>query len=138
MGEEVTQYDLVNSNTGSCSTNSNNNNNNVKGNSIDEVDKAMPSSLQQQNECAIEIKCVDKSAKKSLSPSHDGEKSKKWYNLSFMNRANTTTHTNVASVSPIAGVISRSNNSSEHKNSENMKMDKRHSWHLNDSAVVEM
>lgn len=46
------------------------------------------------------------------------EKTRKWY--SFIHRG------------------SRSSNSCESKNSTTDKMDKRHSWHLNDLAVVEM
>lgn len=46
------------------------------------------------------------------------EKTRKWY--SFIHRG------------------TRSNNSCENKNSTTDKMDKRHSWHLNDAAVVEM
>lgn len=62
------------------------------------------------------------------------EKSKKWYNISFIHRSGGSA--SVTSTMPSNSCNSRSNNSCEKKNSD--KMDKRHSWHLNDSAVVEM
>lgn len=84
---------------------------------------------------------MDKSAKKlSIVNGHKPhevsiEKSKKWYNISFINRGNHINNGNAINTTAVAA-NSRSNNSGEKKNSD--KMDKRHSWHLNDSAVVEM
>lgn len=61
------------------------------------------------------------------------EKSKKWYNISFIHRSGGGSNTVTISSN---SCNSRSSNSCENKNSD--KMDKRHSWHLNDSANVEM
>ncbi|KAG5677075.1 hypothetical protein PVAND_006859 [Polypedilum vanderplanki] len=139
MGEEVTQYELVNFNNndstgcGNCNTN--------EGSSVDEVDKAMPSSLLQDCE---EIKFIEKPHAKKLnkppsSSSHEiiaSEKSKKWFNIGFMQR-----NSNVSAVASNSNSNSSNGNDSceSKRNAENMKMDKhRHSWHLNDSAVVEM
>jgi hypothetical protein len=139
MGEEVTQFELANFNNndsagcGNCS--------NVNGgSSVDEVDKAMPS--QDCEEIKLIEKCMKPHAKKLDKPppssppstTHDGasEKARKWYSISFM-------HRNATSASAVVAANSRSNSCEGKKNSENMKMDKhRHSWHLNDSAVVEM
>lgn len=49
------------------------------------------------------------------------EKSKKWYNIGFMHRTGSSSN-------------SRSANTSDGKNS--IKMDNRHSWHLNDSSEM--
>lgn len=62
------------------------------------------------------------------------EKSKKWY--SFIHRSGGGGNSSVTSTIPSNLCNSRSSNSCEKKISD--KMDKRHSWHLNDSAVVEM
>lgn len=49
------------------------------------------------------------------------EKSKKWYNIGFMHRTGSSSN-------------SRSVNTTDGKNS--IKMDNRHSWHLNDSSEM--
>lgn len=49
------------------------------------------------------------------------EKSKKWYNISFMHRIESSSN-------------SRSSNTTDKTNS--IKMDNRHSWHLNDSLEM--
>lgn len=174
MGEEVTQYEMVNSHTDNCNSNDSTGcgEQDVKGDSIDEVDKTIvasspPASLSSEDECnkikfiekceEIKVNCdddddnnsvhpqkqqMDKSAKK-LSHVNNGhkphevsiEKSKKWYNISFINRGNHINNGNTINATAVAA-NSRSNNSDEKKNSD--KMDKRHSWHLNDSAVVQM
>lgn len=95
---------------------------------------------------------MDKSVKKlSHMSGHKAQdtsiesKSRKWYNISFINRGNNVNNNTVTAVTPnsatttiaaAAATNSRNTQSSEKKNSD--KMDKRHSWHLNDSAVVEM
>jgi hypothetical protein len=141
MGEEVTQ--LVNSSI------------REKYVSIDEIDRAIHVTNSPDKSCEVSEKCedistqtaaiaascdetisdpelIDKSTKKVAQivnvnsanhKPHDGsiEKAKKWYNISFIHR----TANNL-----------RNSHSSENKSSD--KMDKRHSWHLNDSAVVEM
>jgi hypothetical protein len=73
-------------------------------------------------------KAEEEEAKRVVSRPQDTsiEKStKKWY--SFIHRTTTA---------PSSSSSSSGSNSNENKNSD--KMDKRHSWHLNDSAVVEM
>lgn len=118
MGEEVTQSDVV-----------------LENSAGDETDKA---STEPSDECdgknLIE-KCeaketnldgsvpqpqAEKSPRKSsLKPQENSfEKSKKWYNISFMQRAHN----------------SRSTNTSDNKSAT--KMDNRHSWHLNDSMEM--
>ena len=166
MGEEVTQYEMVNSHTDNCNSSDSTGcgEQDVKGDSIDEVDKTIvasspPASLSSDDECCKmkfiekcdEIKTnssdddnsvmqqkqqMDKSAKNGHKPHEVSiEKSKKWYNISFINRGNHINNGNAINTTAVAA-NSRSNNSGEKKNSD--KMDKRHSWHLNDSAVVEM
>ena len=180
MGEEVTQYELVNSHTDNSNSNDSTGEQDVKGDSIDEVDKTIvasspPASLSSEDECGnikfieecekIKTNCdedneeksnsndqndsvlqqkqqMDKSARKiSHVNGHKPhevsiEKSKKWYNISFINRGNNINNGNAINAAAAVARNSRSNNSCEKKNSD--KMDKRHSWHLNDSAVVEM
>jgi hypothetical protein len=133
MGEEVTQLDLVNfdsDDSAGCGNNCNVNG----GSSLDEVDRATPSD---GDEVRLIEKCEKPHAKKlnkPASPAHDvvaSEKSKKWFG--FMQRNGSAVAANSRS--------SGGGNSCESgkRNAENMKMDKhRHSWHLNDSAVVEM
>jgi hypothetical protein len=170
MGEEVTQYEMVNSHTDNSASNDSTgcDEQDVKGESIDEVDKTIVASSPpaSDDECPkikfiekceeIKANCdhdddnslvqqqkqqMDKSAKKL--PNVNGhkpnevsiEKSKKWYNISFINRGNHINNGNAINATAVAA-NSRSNNSDENKNSD--KMDKRHSWHLNDSAVVQM
>lgn len=102
--------------------------------SVDETDKAIPAlnGVELIEKCEdIKTNCddgepqaeelsVEKCAKRivAIKPREISiEKTRKWY--SFIHRG------------------ARSNNSDENKNSTTDKMDKRHSWHLND-AVVEM
>ena len=77
--------------------------------------------------CVNQLQAI-KSPKKPMSVSSakpqevSFEKSRKWFNISFMHRAGNSSN-------------SRSKNSSESKNS--IKTDKnRHSWHLNDSSEM--
>jgi hypothetical protein len=72
----------------------------------DETDRVSP---------PVDEECVQVSPKKTGTL----EKSKKWYNISFM-------HRNASN--------SRSTNTSDGKNF--VKMDSRHSWHLNDSMEM--
>jgi hypothetical protein len=120
MGEEVTQSDeMLKSSAGP--------------DGIDEVDK-----VKAKVECDVIEKCegnnkgcdgsvsrpqAEKSPKRpSMKPQENSfEKSKKWYNISFMHRAGSSSN-------------SRSTNTADNKNST--KMDKRHSWHLNDSVEM--
>jgi hypothetical protein len=68
--------------------------------------------------CAKRIIAINNTAVVSHKPREISiEKTRKWY--SFIHRG------------------ARSNNSCENKNSAD-KMDKRHSWHLNDAAVIEV
>lgn len=156
MGEEVTQYEKEESHNSSATAsagsdggNIDRSDNKVKVESIDETDRATPAhkSISNCDECGgimkspekcenIKANCNDddhKSVKNVQKPptppstTHD-EKSKKWYNISFMHRSNSSNNNG----------NSRSNNSSENNKKFAEKMDKRHSWHLNDSAVVEM
>lgn len=123
MGEEITQSE-VKAGCAGC----------------DETDKAAPAA---NDECdakslivrseGINTNCdgsvcqpqvAEKSPKKATSVSssrpqdNSFEKSKKWYNISFMHRATS----------------SRSANTSDTK--ATLKMDNRHSWHLNDSVEM--
>lgn len=103
--------------------------------SVDETDKAIPALNSDEliEKCEdIKTNCdgepqaeeltVEKCAKRIIvinKPRENSiEKTRKWY--SFIHRG------------------ARSNNPCESKNPSNEKMDKRHSWHLNDAAVVEM
>lgn len=120
MGDEVVQSDEVNK---------------ISAGSIDEVDKAAQPAV---DACIIIVNCegksdvsavqpqADKSLKKptvsSTKPQENSlEKSKKWYNIGFMNRVGSSTN-------------SRSVNTADNKTST--KMDNRHSWHLNDSSEM--
>lgn len=132
MGEEVTQSDAKNS----------------AGN--DESDKATPAQVDDEcsakniidevasnnttncNDGSVNQPQAEKSPKKpsssltlamtGLKPQDNSfEKSKKWYNISFMHRTG-------------ASNSSRSANVADNKNS--IKMDNRHSWHLNESLEM--
>lgn len=123
MGDEVVQSEVLKTSAG-CS--------------LDEVDRAAPPSEDVEDSVLI-VKCegkscdgsavqplADKSPKKPTVPStkpreNSLEKSKKWYNIGFMNRVGSSTN-------------SRSANTADNKNSTNM--DNRHSWHLNDSSEM--
>lgn len=143
MGEEVTQ--LVISDDAGCGVEV------VKEKeeeltSIDETDKAIPASINGEEliEKCEEIKTncepqTDDEVKKAAHKPQDIsiEKSKKWYNISFIHRSGGGgSGSGNSAVTSTISCNSRSSNSCEKKNSG--KMDKRHSWHLNDSAVVEM
>lgn len=108
MGEEVTQSDQ--------SVNSQSSNDAGSG-------EKSPASEKCENITKSQKSDGDENDSVLQKQPHDGsmEKSKKWYNISFINRSNST----------------RSSDSCEKKKISD-KMDKRHSWHLNDSAVVEM
>lgn len=123
MGDEVARSDDVHKPTAG---------------SLDEVDKAAPPAV--DDRVVIE-KCegksfncdgsavppqADKSPKKPTVPTTKPqetslEKSKKWYNIGFMNRVGSSTN-------------SRSANTADNKTTT--KMDNRHSWHLNDSSEM--
>jgi hypothetical protein len=118
MGEEVTQSDvMLNNSAGS-------------NDGTDETNEAAPAA---SNECEtrnVVEKCdasgddAEKSPKKpsTVKPQDNSfEKSRKWYNIGFMHRAGSSSN-------------SRSTNTSENKSS--VKMDNRHSWHLNDSLEM--
>lgn len=145
MGEEVTQ--LVISDDAGCGVEV------VKEKeeeltSIDETDKAIPASINGEEliEKCEEIKTncepqTEDEVKKAAHKPQDIsiEKSKKWYNISFIHRSGGGGGGGSSGSGAVTSTIScnsRSSNSCEKKNSD--KMDKRHSWHLNDSAVVEM
>lgn len=138
MGEEVTQL-VISDAGGSVEARKEE----EPHSSVDETDKAEPASNGEEliEKCEdIKTNCdgepqaeelsVEKCAKSiiainNLVVAHKPreisiEKTRKWF--SFIHRGTST----------------RSNNSCENKNSTTDKMDKRHSWHLNDSAVVEM
>lgn len=122
--------------------------------SIDETDRAIPASLNGEElieKCEVKPQAEEVSIKKrvitpeasTLATESEAahkpqdisiEKSKKWYNISFIHRSGGGGSNTVTISSNSCN--SRSNNSCENKNSD--KMDKRHSWHLNDSANVEM
>lgn len=117
MGEEVTQSDeMLKNSAGPCGT--------------DEVDKAAAKvesevieksdGVKQNCDGSVNRPQAEKSPKRpSIKPQENSfEKSKKWYNISFMHRSGN----------------SRSTNTADNKNSS--KMDKRHSWHLNDSVEM--
>lgn len=100
--------------------------------SLDEVDKAVaPSEISIEKSEGNSLNCdgsavdplTDKSLKKASTKARENslEKSKKWYNIGFMNRVGSSTN-------------SRSTNTADKKNST--KMDSRHSWHLNDSSEM--
>jgi hypothetical protein len=118
MGEEVTQSDTMLKNSAG----------------IDETDKAATAPNNDGDACKVDEKCEivvtndgsepEKSPKRPSAPKPQEtsfEKSKKWYNISFMHRAANASN-------------SRSPNTSDNQNS--IKMDSRHSWHLNDSTEM--
>lgn len=113
MGEEVTQFEALPENSAGPM------------NGTDEVDKAavkVEGDVIEKSE-GINRPQAEKSPKRpSVKPQENSfEKSKKWYNISFMHRAGSSSN-------------SRSTNTADNKNS--IKMDKRHSWHLNDSVEM--
>lgn len=149
MGEEVTQ--LVISDAGD-DVEEHENAEEPLLTSIDETDRAIPASLNGEEliEKCEETNCDGEpqaEEKRVITPevftlvteaAHKPqdisiEKSKKWYNISFIHRSGGGSNTVTISSN---SCNSRSSKSCENKNSD--KMDKRHSWHLNDSAVVEM
>lgn len=135
MGEEVTQPEVMpkSSSAGSDGT--------------DETDKATPARNDECDARSLIEKCDGSATKcdgsvcqpqaqaeKENSPKKPSvsvsstkpqdnsfEKSKKWYNISFMHRAGSSSN-------------SRSANTTDKTNS--IKMDSRHSWHLNDSVEM--
>ena len=149
MGEEVTQ--LVISDAGGDDDVEEHGNEEQLLTSIDETDRAIPASLNgeeliekceekpQAEEVSIKKRVITPEASTLVTEAAHKpqdisiEKSKKWYNISFIHRSGGGSNTVTISSN---SCNSRSSNSCENKNSD--KMDKRHSWHLNDSAVVEM
>lgn len=136
MGEEVTQ--LVICDAGGSVEQSKEE---EPHSSVDETDKAIPALNGEEliekceniktncdgepqaeelsvEKCAKRIIAIDNAVVARKPREISIEKTRKWY--SFIHRG------------------TRSNNSCENKNSTPDKMDKRHSWHLNDAAVVEM
>lgn len=120
MGEEVTQCEVVTDSAGSVG--------------IDETDKCTPAPIDVIEDKKPIEKCEgssegsanqqpERSPKKPPKPQDNSfEKSKKWYNIGFMQRAGSANN-------------SRSTNTVNKKNS--MRVDKsRHSWHLNDALEM--
>lgn len=114
MGEEVTQCEVVIENSAGTV-------------GIDETDKSTPAPVDVIEDKKSIEKCEgsanqqpERSPKKPPKPQDNSfEKSKKWYNIGFMQRAGSANN-------------SRSTNTVNKKNS--MRVDKsRHSWHLNDA-----
>lgn len=121
MGEEVTQCEVVTENSAGTV-------------GIDETDKCTPAPIDVIEDKKPIEKCEgssegsanqqpERSPKKPPKPQDNSfEKSKKWYNIGFMQRAGSANN-------------SRSTNTVNKKNS--MRVDKsRHSWHLNDALEM--
>lgn len=135
MGEEVTQSEVMLKSRSAGSD------------GVDETDKATPAPNDECDARSLIEKCEGTNtncdgsvcqpqahAEKENSPKKASvsvtstkpqdssfEKSKKWYNISFMHRAGSSSNT-------------RSANTTVKTNS--VKMDNRHSWHLNDSLEM--